>query len=80
MNLIDHTAGRFGMDGEDAGALEQELVRLRAEHRRLDTEIVKIVEAGFPDQLEMQRLKKQKLRLKDRIRQLEDSLLPDIIA
>lgn len=73
-------AGSLGMDGENPGALEEELVRLRAEHRRLDREILAIVEAGFPDQLEMQRLKKRKLYLKDRIRQLEDTLLPDIIA
>jgi len=67
---------------------EQELRRrleaLRSEHRDLDAAIDALVEAGrangFVDQLQMQRLKKRKLRLKDQIAHIEDTLLPDIIA
>jgi len=57
-----------------------ELQQLRAEHRRLDDEIAALVEEGATDQLELARLKKQKLHLKDRIQQLIDLNTPDIIA
>jgi hypothetical protein len=55
-------------------------VELRAAHRALDERISQLIEQGFPDQLEVQRLKKQKLALKDRIARLESDRLPDIIA
>jgi hypothetical protein len=64
----------------DASEIEQRLVELRAAHRALDERIKQLIEQGFPDQLEVQRLKKQKLALKDRIARLESDLLPDIIA
>ena len=53
---------------------------LKAEHRRLDEEIQALVAAGTADQLELARLKKRKLRIKDRIEQIADSNIPDIIA
>ena len=53
---------------------------LKAEHRRLDEEIQGLVAAGTADQLELARLKKRKLRIKDRIEQIADSNIPDIIA
>ena len=53
---------------------------LRSEHRDLDDVISHLVETRPYDQLQMQRLKKRKLRLKDEILRLEDELLPDIIA
>jgi hypothetical protein len=64
----------------DSSEIEQRLVELRAAHRALDERIKQLIEQGFPDQLEVQRLKKQKLALKDRIARLESDLLPDIIA
>jgi hypothetical protein len=57
-----------------------ELAGLREKHRRLDQEIVAMIEAGVADQLELARLKKQKLRLKDMIEQISDLNTPDIIA
>lgn len=61
-------------------ALRRELDRLRLEHRDLD-EVIERIEGGSPfDQLQMRRLKKRKLALKDRIAHIEDMLLPDIIA
>lgn len=60
--------------------LRDELVRLRAEHRQLDEEIVRLEALGTADQLNIKRLKKRKLQLKDLITQVEDKLLPDIIA
>jgi len=64
--------------------LKKRLEILRVEHRDLDAAIDALVEAGrqngFIDQLQMQRLKKRKLRLKDQIAHIADVLLPDIIA
>lgn len=53
---------------------------LRSEHRDLDAAIHALSEAGSTDQLQIARLKKRKLRLKDQISAIEDTLLPDIIA
>lgn len=53
---------------------------LRIEHRDLDAAIVALAEGGVPDQLQMMRLKKRKLALRDEISRLEDELIPDIIA
>ena len=52
---------------------------LRAEHRRLD-ELIASLSVGSADQLELARLKKRKLRIKDHIEQIVDSNIPDIIA
>jgi hypothetical protein len=53
---------------------------LKAEHRRLDEEINTLTEQGAADQLELARLKKRKLLLKDEIQVLNDRIIPDIIA
>ena len=58
----------------------QKLARLYSEHRDLDDVIAQITGSGPFDQLQIQRLKKRKLMLKDQILQLESELLPDIIA
>ncbi|MCA1243705.1 DUF465 domain-containing protein [Stappia stellulata] len=64
----------------DENAVRNELARLRQEHRDLDMAISAMNDTGRSDALQMQRLKKKKLSLKDRIATLEDKLLPDIIA
>jgi hypothetical protein len=56
------------------------LVRLRQEHRDLDSAIEALRASPASDQLQLARLKKRKLRLKDEIAALEDQLIPDIIA
>ena len=56
------------------------LVRLRMEHRDLDSAIEAMLSLAACDQLQLARLKKRKLRLKDEIAMLEDQLIPDIIA
>jgi hypothetical protein len=61
-------------------AIRNELARLRQEHRDLDSAIDALQAKPRPDNLQIQRLKKRKLGLKDRISALEDKLLPDIIA
>lgn len=71
---------RAFIDEDDHRRLEQELARLRDEHRDLDAAIGALEAAGRPDQIQVQRLKKLKLALRDRIGFLEDQLTPDIIA
>lgn len=61
---------------EAAGRLDA----LRAEHRALDAEISAVAAVGGPDRLLLARLKKRKLRIKDEIAAIHDSLVPDIIA
>ena len=58
----------------------QILVLLKSEHRRLDEEIEALRAAGSVDQIEIARLKKRKLMLKDEIAALADSIVPDILA
>jgi hypothetical protein len=60
--------------------LMAELARLREEHRDLDAAINALEAISAADQLQIQRLKKRKLWLKDRIIALSDQLTPDIIA
>jgi hypothetical protein len=57
-----------------------EIEMLRQEHRDLDAAIAALEQVGAPDRLQIQRLKKRKLVLRDRIGSLEDMLTPDIIA
>ena len=57
-----------------------ELDMLKAEHRRLDVEITALEHSANCDQLEIARLKKRKLRLKDQIQLIIDRNVPDIIA
>ncbi len=68
------------MQRRDERELREELVNHRAEHRRLDDEIVSLEANPTADQLLIKRLKKKKLALKDQITAIEDQLLPDIIA
>jgi hypothetical protein len=60
--------------------LRVELEVFRREHRDLDDAITALEETGRADQLQLRRLKKQKLALKDKIAAIEDKLTPDIIA
>ena len=56
------------------------LALLKAEHRRLDQEIEMLRMTGNYDQLELARMKKKKLALKDEIQLITDRIIPDIIA
>lgn len=60
--------------------LQIELEVLKQEHRDLDEAVLALEERGIRDQLTIQRLKKKKLALKDKIAVIEDRLTPDIIA
>ena len=60
--------------------ITQRLELLRVEHRDLDAAIIALADGAVPDQLQLARLKKRKLRLRDEFQWCEDQLLPDIIA
>lgn len=65
------------MNSED---IMRRIELLRQEHRDLDSAITALIDNGSTDQLQLARLKKRKLMLRDEIAELEDSLIPDIIA
>ena len=68
------------MDDPHRKLLKQQLAELKSEHRDLDDVIARASEQVPFDQLQVQRLKKRKLALKDQIARVESQLLPDIIA
>ena len=68
------------MSQDDEVVLRRMLAELTIEHRDLDDAIDALQQAPVVDALRLQRLKKRKLFLKDRIADLEDQLTPDIIA
>lgn len=68
------------MTDEEERDLRASLARLLQEHRDLDAAIEALQIAPGSDLLQIQRLKKRKLQLRDRIRRIEDQLTPDIIA
>jgi hypothetical protein len=73
-------SGSRRMTEQEEEDLRRELLQLRQEHRDLDAAIAAMVETGDVDTIRIQRLRKRKLVLKDRIAAIEDRLLPDIIA
>lgn len=70
----------FGGPRDEERVLRRELARLRQEHRDLDSAIDALEAMSTSDKLQLQRLKKRKLILRDRIIDLEDQINPDIIA
>nr|WP_295669411.1 DUF465 domain-containing protein [Sphingomonas sp.] len=64
----------------DETQIAKRLEVLRTEHRDLDAAILALIASGSTDQMQLARLKKRKLRLRDEIGMLEDQLVPDIIA
>lgn len=65
---------------EEERTTRARLAQLRQEHRDLDAAIDAMLASGNPDQLQLTRMKKRKLSLRDLITKIEDELLPDIIA
>jgi hypothetical protein len=64
----------------DPSIIQERIAILRTEHRDLDTAIEALIASGSQDQLQIARLKKRKLRLKDELIVLEGQLIPDILA
>jgi hypothetical protein len=79
---IHRASGMAHQDLSEAERAEirRELERLREEHRDLDAAIEALDRVGAVDRLQMQRLKKKKLALRDKLTLYEDMLTPDIIA
>ena len=65
---------------EDTETIKQRLAELRAEHRALDDVITSLTENVYVNQLQVRRLKKRKLLLKDMIAKYESKLIPDLDA
>ncbi len=61
----------------DPATVARQLVELRIEHRDLDAAIERMADEPIGDQLQLRRMKKRKLRLKDMIAYLENQLIPD---
>jgi len=78
LNSIGDAKANNAMDDQEE--LRRMLEELRIEHRDLDDVIARLTEKAPFDQLQLQRLKKRKLGLKDAIARLKDDLNPDIIA
>lgn len=68
------------MDENEEAELRKMLAQLKEEHRDLDAAIAALHEATIIDRLQIQRLKKRKLSLRDQIGHIECLLIPDIIA
>jgi hypothetical protein len=80
LRRIHDSNRRRTMTDEDDREFKAELMRLQQEHRDLDAAIVALQLSPAPDLLQLQRLKKRKLQLRDRIAFIEDQITPDIIA
>jgi hypothetical protein len=83
--ILDALRGRIAAMNDnpseaDQDAIRMEVERLRLEHGDLEAAIGALLAVGASDQIQIQRLKKRKLALRDRIALLEDQLTPDIIA
>jgi hypothetical protein len=65
---------------DDLAEISRQLVELRIEHRDLDAAIARMVIDPSCDELQLRRMKKRKLRLKDMIAYLENKLIPDLDA
>lgn len=68
------------MTQEEERELRSQLARLQQEHRDLDAAIAALADSPSSDLIQVQRLKKRKLILRDQIRRIEDQITPDIIA
>jgi hypothetical protein len=68
------------MNADEERELRAQLERLKQEHRDLDSAIEALLAVPAYDRLQVQRLKKRKLQLRDQISRIEDQLFPDIIA
>lgn len=64
----------------DHKEIKKKLIELNNEHRKIDHEISQLINAGHKDELYISRLKRKKLKIKDRITYLKNSLIPDLDA
>ena len=72
--------GNQPLTEEERAQIEARILALETEHHDLDDVIARLVEFPIQDQLQLRRMKKKKLLLKDLIARLRDRLIPDILA
>mgnify|MGYP001613311246 FL=1 len=72
--------GTFELTQEERSAIEERILELELEHRDLDAVIARLVRDPTQDELQLRRLKKRKLLLKDLVARLRARLIPDILA
>ncbi len=77
--LVDLITG-MAADSDDSEAIKRRLIELQVEHRDLDAAIERLAVLGGTDELQLRRLKKRKLLIKDTLTQLQMRLVPDIPA
>jgi hypothetical protein len=77
---IESDRGAMGLSNAEERAIRAQIETLRMEHSDLNDVIDRLMEQPVVDQLQLQRMKKRKLALKDQILRLENMLIPDIIA
>jgi hypothetical protein len=65
---------------QEIETIKCKITAMQIEHRDLDVVITKLSEKPYPDQLQLKRLKKRRLKLKDVITKLKEQLVPDILA
>ncbi|MGB7204505.1 MAG: YdcH family protein [Anderseniella sp.] len=80
MTNLSYTAAGQSMDRPERDLMMSLLNALKQRHRDLDVAIDSLIATGTADQLQLRRLKKEKLALKDRIARIEDDFVPDITA
>lgn len=68
------------MDQQEADAIRQQVLELQLEHRDLDDVIARLSESPAINELQLRRMKKRKLMLKDAIERLKSKLIPDLNA
>lgn len=78
--MLPASGDRSTMTDQEERELREQLARLLQEHRDLDAAIAALQDSPGSDILQVQRLKKRKLYLRDRISFIEDQITPDIIA
>lgn len=80
LQVIIRDCIKDGMVMDDDEIIRKRLLDMRIEHRDLDDVIARLAENPYVDQVQMRRLKKRKLQLKDQIARLESMLIPDLNA
>jgi hypothetical protein len=78
--IVDTPKRPYAMQAQDPSQIAHLLAELRQEHRDLDTAIEQLAQAVGRDELQITRMKKRKLLLKDTIARLESKLIPDLDA
>ena len=77
--FLQHNTGNHCMSDQDQADIRLAVARLKQEHLDFDAAIQAMIQVGC-DQLRIQRMKKKKLIIKDKLIELEDKIIPDIIA